>query len=154
MILVDANLLLFATDEAGPFHGRASRWLEARLNGDSRVGLPWPSLLAFLRISTKSRASQSPLSADVAWAQVAAWLACPPAWVPTPTERHAEVLGSLINRYQLTGNLIPDAHLAALAIEHGLTVCSADTDFARFTELRWENPLAGGLSEETPAGIG
>ncbi len=77
------------------------------------------------------------------------WLACAPAWVPNPTQRHAEVLGSLVARYLPTGNLVPDAHLAALAIEHGLTVCSADTDFARFTEVRWVNPLAAATPMNT-----
>lgn len=146
MILVDANLLLFAVDRGSPFQGPSQQWLEGKLNGDKRVALPWPSLLAFLRISTHPRVFPTPLSAEVAWAQVATWLACTPVWVPTPTARHAEVLGSLMARYRPTGNLVPDAHLAALALEHGLTVCSADTDFARFTEVRWVNPLAGGLS--------
>jgi uncharacterized protein len=78
---------------------------------------------------------------DQAWDFVEAWLAAATVWVPTPTERHADVLGGLIRRYRLAGNLVPDAHLAAIAIEHGLEVCSADTDFARFSEIRWRNPL-------------
>ena len=75
--------------------------------------------------------------------KVDAWLASPVAWIPLPTERHAAVLGDLIRRYRLSGNLVPDAHLAALALVHGAEVISADTDFARFTEVRWSNPLAG-----------
>lgn len=143
-MLVDANLLLFAVDSQSPFHPAAREWLSAQLNGTRRVGLPWLSLTAFLRIATHPRASEHPLEPDAAWAHVRDWLTCEPAWVPLPTERHAEVLGSLVARYQLRGNLVTDARLAALAVEHGLTVCSADTDFARFEEITWENPLARG----------
>jgi toxin-antitoxin system PIN domain toxin len=141
-MLVDANLLLFAVDQSSPFHRRAEEWLTSRLNGHRRVGLPWQCLGAFLRISTSPKAAERPLSPDEAWSYVEAWLAAEPAWVPTPTERHAEVLGSLIRTYGLRGNLVSDAQLAALAIEHGLIVCSADTDFALFGEIRWQNPLA------------
>lgn len=140
-MLVDANILLFAVDRSSPFHERSARWLESRLNGRRRIGLPWESLGAFLRISTHPRAAAHPLSPDEAWAYVQAWLDSRAAWIPTPTDRHSEILGSLVASHQLRGNLIPDAQLAALAMEHGLTVCSTDTDFARFTEIRWENPL-------------
>ena len=142
-MLVDANLLLFAFDDTSPFHEASADWLTQQLNGASRVGLPWQSLVAFVRISTNPRGPAEPITPDEAWAQVEAWLEPDVAWIPGPTDRHAEVLGSLIRRYQLRGNLISDAAFAALAIEHGLTVCSADTDFGRFEELRWENPLAG-----------
>jgi toxin-antitoxin system PIN domain toxin len=141
-MLVDANLLLFAVDEGSPFHVKAHDWLNDRLNGERRVGLPWQSLGAFLRISTNPRISQRPLDPVQAWEQIEGWLANDMIWTPTPTPRHAEVLGGLVNRYQLRGDLIPDAQLAALAIEHGIEVCSTDTDFARFTEIRWHNPLA------------
>ena len=141
-MLVDANLLLFAVDRTSPWHRDASAWLSRALNGSGRVGLPWESLTAFLRISTNPRAARKPLSSAAAWSHVRAWLDAEAAWVPQPTERHAEILGNLVSRYRLQGNLIPDAHLAAVALEHGLTLCSSDTDFARFTELRWENPLA------------
>jgi hypothetical protein len=140
-MLVDANILLFAVDETSRFHAAASRWLTDRLNGPRRVGIPWQSISAFLRISTHPRASERPLSPADSWRHVEDWLASDAAWVPVPTERHADLLGSLIAAYDLRGNLISDADLAALAIEHGLTVCSADTDFARFTEIQWENPL-------------
>ena len=140
-MLVDANLLLFAVDESSPFHPAAATWLTDQLNGRRRIGFPWQSLGAFLRISTNPRAARHPLAPDEAWAFVEGWLAADVAWVPAPTERHAEVLGSLIRSYQLRGNIVSDAQLAALALEHGLTVCSADTDFARFQEIRWQNPL-------------
>jgi toxin-antitoxin system PIN domain toxin len=142
-MLIDANLLLLARNAADPSHDRARDWLTEQLNGAVRVGLPWSSLLAFLRISTHPRAYQVPLEPDEAWDQIGDWLDAGPAWIPVPTDRHAEVLGGLIRRYRVSANLVPDAHLAALAIEHGLRVCSADTDFARFTEVTWFNPLAG-----------
>ena len=140
-MLVDANLLLFAVDESSPWHQAASSWLTVALNGDRRVGLPWVSLTAFLRISTHPRAAEHPLTPGAAWSHVEAWLGARPVWSPGPTDRHAEVLGRLLTTHRLSGNLVTDAHLAAIAIEHGLTVYSADTDFARFTEIRWENPL-------------
>jgi len=140
-MLVDANVLLFAEDESSPFHTPAVHWLTAALNGDVRIGLPWPSLLSFVRIRTHPRAYEQPLSGPQAWERVADWLAAPAAWIPQPTDRHAAVLGALINRYRLHANAVPDAHLAALPFEHGIPICSADTDFARFTEIRWINPL-------------
>lgn len=140
-MLLDANLLLFAVDSSSPFHPVAARWLTEQLNGPRRVGFPWLSLRAFLRISTHPRASDRPLSPAAAWSHVEDWLGSPAAWVPGPTERHADVLGGLIARYRLSGNLIPDGALAALAVEHGLALASADTDFARFTEITWVNPL-------------
>lgn len=140
-MLLDANLLLYAVDSASRHHERASAWLAVQLNGPARVGIPWQSLMAFLRISTHPRASTEPLSPHASWGFVRDWLAQPRVWTPLPTEAHAEVLEALIKRYDVSGNLVPDADLAALAIEHGLTVCSADTDFARFSEIRWENPI-------------
>ena len=140
-MLIDANVLLFAVDAESPLHEPAADWLTAQLNGDRRVGLPWESLSAFLRIATHPRASAHPLDPTVAWTFVDDWLAAPVAWIPTPTERHAEILGRLIRTHRIAGNLVPDARLAALAIEHGLRICSTDTDFARFTEVPWHNPL-------------
>jgi len=141
-MLVDANILLYAVDAAAPLHHRAKDWLTDQLRGARRVGLPWESLVAFVRIATHPRAAKRPLSAAEAWRFVQEWLAVPVVWAPVPTDEHARVLGQLVTKYQLAGNLVPDAHLAALAIEHGLEICSADTDFARFTEVRWRNPLA------------
>lgn len=141
-MLIDANLLLYAVDEASPFHDRARPWLEGTLNGSRRVGLPWASLTAFLRIVTNPRAMAEPLSPAEAWALVDAWLDAPTAWVPAPGRGHRAILGRLIADLDLRANLIPDAALAALCIEHGLEMVSADTDFARFTDLTWRNPLA------------
>ena len=141
-MLIDANLLLFAVHETSPHHTRARDWLNDQLNGEQRVGIPWLSLGAFMRIITNPRILGQPLDPSEAWALVEDWLANDIVWVPAPTPRHAQVLGGLVKRYQLRGNLITDAQLAALAIEHGIEVCSADTDFARFTEIRWNNPLA------------
>lgn len=142
MILVDANLLLYASIRESPHHQAARDWLEARLEGIPRVGLPWPSLLAFIRISTHPRISRSPLSLREAWEQVADWLHREPVWVPGPTDRHAEALAPLLATPGLRANDIADAHLAAIAVEHGLTLCSVDAGFRRFESLRWENPLA------------
>ncbi len=141
-MLVDANILVFATDDSSPFHRAAATWLTEQLNGPRRVGLPWHSLGAFLRITTNPRVVRRPLAPQQAWGYVEDWLGAAVTWIPTPTDRHREVLGSLVVRHQLRARLIPDAELAALAIEHGLTVYSADTDFARFREIEWVNPLA------------
>lgn len=142
MTLVDANLLLYAVNRASPEHERATEWLEAQLRGEHRVGLPWESLTGFVRIATNPRVWARPLTPAEAWSFVEGWLAVPVVWVPLPTEQHAQVLGGLIAKYRLSGKLAPDAHLAAIAIQHGLDVCSADSDFARFSEVRWRNPLA------------
>ena len=115
MILVDANLLLYAANRDATEHASARSWLDERLNGTARVGLPWP--------------------------QVQDWLACDAAWIPLPGARHAEVLSQLLEHRVVTSRLVPDAHLAALAIEHGLTLCSTDGDFAKFPDLKWVNPL-------------
>jgi uncharacterized protein len=140
-MIVDANVLLYAVDASSPFHQPAKAWLETALNEPARVGLPWASLLAFQRISTHPRASLSPLTPSMAWSFVTDWLDADATWVPVPGERHAEILRDLIVAGDLRGNLVSDAHLAALAIEHGVGVCSADSDFARFPQINWVNPL-------------
>lgn len=142
MILVDANLLVYAKFSDVPQHQGARVFLEGALNAPSRVGLPWPSLLAFLRLASNPRIFAEPLSAGDAWMQVCEWLDHPRVWVPEPTPGHAEILGRLLLEGRARGNLVPDAHLAALAIGHGLTLCSTDSDFARFAGLDWRNPLA------------
>ncbi|HEY3733831.1 MAG TPA: TA system VapC family ribonuclease toxin [Streptosporangiaceae bacterium] len=139
-MIVDANILLYAVDTRSPFHQPAKSWLENALSGSARVGLPWVSLGAFLRIATHPRVSANPLLPVDAWSRVEDWLSAEPTWIPEPTSRHQELLRSLIIDGDLRGNLIPDAHLAALALEHGVGVCSADSDFARFPQLKWVNP--------------
>ncbi len=141
MILIDANLLIYARCSGFHEHAIASKWLDEKLNGRARVGLPWPSLLAFLRITTNARLFSRPLSMAEAWAQVQAWLALDPVWAPAPTVDHADRLDGLVTGVGLTPKLVTDAHLATLALEHGLILCSADSGFARFSGLRWENPL-------------
>lgn len=140
-MLLDANLLLYAVDATAPENEQAAAWLEQVLNGDRRVGLPWQTIGAFVRIATHPRVTANPLSASQAWDYVAAWLAADPTWIPPATERTAQVLGGLLMRTGGTGNLVPDAQLAALAIEHGLDIMTADTDFGRFPDVRWTNPL-------------
>lgn len=142
MILVDANLLLYAGFPDFPQHTAARRWLEDQLSGSVRVGLPWSSIVAFLRVATNARVFRRPVSLREGWRRVEGWLDCDVVWAPPPTERHRHVLGSLLSAPGVEGNLVHDADLAALAIEHGLELCSADGDFARFPGLRWSNPLA------------
>ena len=144
-MIIDTNILLFATNEASPEHISAVAWLEDALNGNRRVGLPWESLTGFVRLVTNPRVVPLPMAPADAWSIVDAWLAAPAAWVPVATERHAAVLGDLVRRYRTAGKLVPDAHLVALAIEHGAEIISADTDFARFTEVRWRNPVAAAV---------
>jgi toxin-antitoxin system PIN domain toxin len=140
-MLLDANLLLYAVDGTSPQNKQAAPWLEDVLNGDQRVGIPWQTIGAFVRIITHPRVTTQPLSGNRAWEYVEAWMACDPAWIPPATERTAAILRHLMEQVPITGNLVTDAQLAALAIEHGVILCSADTDFARFPGLRWENPL-------------
>jgi len=141
-MLVDANILLYAVDEQSRPHDAARRWLEAALNGSRRVGLPWQSLLAFVRIVTHPRALTTPLAPADAWSFLADWLDAPAAWVPQPGRSYRETLRRLVCELDLRGNLVSDAALAALALEHGLGIVSANSDFARFPGLTWLNPLA------------
>ena len=142
MILVDANLLVYAVAEGMPQHGAAKAWLDGKINGFAPVGLPWPSLLGFLRITTNPRIFPQPLSSARAWEVIEAWLSCSKVWIPQETPDHRAILKHLLPFAEAGANLIPDLHLAALALGHGLIVCSTDGDFARFTPVRWENPLA------------
>lgn len=141
MILVDANLLVYAKVTDFPEHEAARAWLDERLNGTVGVGLPWPSLLAFVRLVSNPRIFERPMSVEDAWGQVEEWLARPSVWTPVATDRHAGILASLLPRIDGKAKLVPDAHLAALAMEYGLVLHSTNHDFARFPGLRWENPL-------------
>ncbi len=141
-MLIDANLLIYAADATSPFHRRTRAWLTDQLNGVRRVGMPWESLTAFLRLTTNARVLPRPLAVEQAWSLVQDWLDSPLVWVPMPTPTHGSVLRDLLVGHHVRAGLVHDAHLAALALQHGLTICSADTDFARFTEISWHNPLA------------
>lgn len=141
MILVDANLLLYAVNSAAAAHARARAWLDARLSAVEPVGFAWPVILAFMRISTHPSLFPRPLSPESAVAKMSAWLAQPAARILDPGGGHWEEFGRLVKSTQSRGNLIQDAHLAALAIEQGATLHSTDADFSRFPRLQWVNPL-------------
>ncbi len=141
MKILDVNLLLYAIDETSPRHAAASGWLERVLSGGTTVGLSWMVLLAFVRLSTRSAVFVEPLGADEALDIVDEWLALPATVVVQPGRRHAAVLRELLAEAGTAGNLVPDAHLAALAIEHGAELCSTDADFSRFPGVRWVDPL-------------
>lgn len=141
MILVDVNLLVYARVAKFAQHDAARAWLDSKLAGPTAVGLPWPSLLGFVRLTVDRRVFERPFTMGQAWQQVEDWLDQPAVWIPTPTERHRAVLGSLLVDVGNSSSLVTDAHLAALAIEHGLMLCSSDKDFARFPGLSWDNPL-------------
>lgn len=140
MIVVDTNLLVYALDEEAPRHEAARIWLEDRLNGPAGVGLPWQVLSGFVRIVSNPRIFPKPMSIGRAWTEVQAWLALSSTFTPEPTRRHTEILAGLMPSVT-RAELVPDAHLAALAIEYGLVLCSTDADFDRFPGLAWENPL-------------
>ncbi len=143
MYLVDANILVYSADEGSEHHAAARDWLDERTAGAPRsVGLPWPSLLAFSRLVTNPRVYSPPAMAADAWQRIEDWLSRPAAWIPVPGSRHQQALGGIIRECRPAGNLVPDAHLAALAVEHGLTVVSTDTDFARFPSVAWLNPVS------------
>ena len=141
MILVDANLLIYAVDSDSPHHARARPWLEERLSGTERVGLAWVVILAFLRITTRPGILKTPLAQDRALAYVHEWLEQPYVAAVGPGEQHWQVLRTLLRTTGTAGNLVSDAHLAALAIELGATICSTDHDFRRFPAVEHVNPL-------------
>jgi toxin-antitoxin system PIN domain toxin len=139
--LVDANLLLYAYFPGAEHHERARAWLEAAFSGPEPVGLSWSTILAFLRIGTNPRVFERPFSGAEVEAIVSSWLAEPAVALLGPGERYWEILRGLIIDAQVTGPLVSDAALAALAIEYGATLVTTDRDFARFRGLRVENPL-------------
>jgi uncharacterized protein len=141
VIAVDTNLLVYAHVTSFPQHTSARSWLEEQMAGTRRVGLTWQSLLAFVRLVTNPRVFTEPESVRQAWAQVEAWLDAEPVWTPLPTTRHRTVLADLVAASTLRANDVPDAHLAALAIEHGLKLATTDSGFARFAQLEWFDPL-------------
>jgi toxin-antitoxin system PIN domain toxin len=142
MKLPDLNLLLYAFDSEAKAHEGARTWLEEILSGTEEIGFAWVVLLGFARMSTNPRIYEQPLAIVEALDVVDGWLAQPVAAVVEPTSRHARVLRGLLEPLGVGGNLVSDAHLAALAIEHGAEICSRDNDFARFSGVRWTDPLA------------
>jgi len=142
MILLDVNLLLYAYDSSSKNHSKAKNWWESKLSQAQPVALPWTTILAFLRIVTNPRILTSPLDIAEASEIVQSWLERPMVFIPAPTEQHWIILKKLLIESQSPANHVPDAHLAALAIEHGALLCSSDRDFLRYNELRWENPMA------------
>lgn len=140
--LVDANLILWAHHRQFQQHQAAHSWWAGLLSEQALVGIPWESVLAFVRISTHPRALEHALHVGAAWSIVETWLDRPNVWIPVPTDRHRSILAPLLESAHATGNHVPDAHLAALAIEWGLELQSADRDFARYPGLRWRDPLA------------
>lgn len=142
MIIVDVNILVYATNASAPHHRKAKRWLEKALTGPETIGLPWIVLLAFLRLTTRPGIFQHPLSVDAAFDIVDAWLEQPAVTVPEPSPRHLRTMRDLVAPLGTAGNLTSDAHLAAIAIENGAELYSSDNDFSRFPRLRWRNPLA------------
>lgn len=141
MILVDANILIYAYVADYREHERARTWLEAQLAEAPRLALPWASLLSFVRLVTNPRLFDPPAPLDAAYGQVRRWLAADAAWIPVPTTRHADVLGECLLVPGLRADDVPDAHLAALAIEHGLALATNDRGFTRFDGLRLTNPV-------------
>jgi len=141
MILVDANLLLYAYHPRAEQHAASRAWLETALSGSALVRFAWLTLWAFLRISTNPRVFARPLSASEAETAVSSWLSQPAAAILDPGERHWDILRGLLREGQTVGPLVMDAALAALAIEHGATLHTTDRDFSRFPSLNWTNPL-------------
>jgi toxin-antitoxin system PIN domain toxin len=142
MILLDANLLIYAVNADSPLNRKAKSWLESVLSGQETVGFPWNVLLAFLRLTTRTGLFRHPLPVETAFDLVASWLEQPCATIVHPGPRHLRVLRELLRPLGTGGNLTSDAHLAALAIEQRAELYSSDSDFARFNGLKWRNPLS------------
>ena len=143
MMLVDVNLLVYAVFEDSARHDTARAWLDAALGGTESVALPWVVLMGFIRLSTNPRIMSAPLTLDQALGYVDEWLALPTVRIIGPTPTHQQVVTRMLRAANASGNLVSDAHLAALAAEHGCSLASTDDDFRKFPGLRWFNPLAG-----------
>ncbi|MEA3246380.1 MAG: type II toxin-antitoxin system VapC family toxin [Gemmatimonadota bacterium] len=142
MRLVDLNILLYAVNADSPRHARARKWLEQAIGGPDGIALAWVVILGFLRITTNGRVFQAPLTPAEAAAIVDGWLARPNVVHLEPGPGHWRLLRAMLEAEGAAGNLTTDAHLAALAVEHGCELCSTDADFGRFAQLDWVNPLA------------
>ncbi len=143
MILVDANILIYAVNTDAKQHKPAKRWLEETLSGNGELGFAWTVLLAFVRVTTRPAILEKPLQTETALEIVDSWIRQPDALIVHPGRRHWEIFRNLIEMTGTGGNLTMDAHLAALAIEHSAKLCSADYDFMRFPGLLHFNPLKG-----------
>jgi uncharacterized protein len=141
MILPDVSLLIHAHHSASPHHERARVWWDQALCGDELIALPWATILGFIRITTNRTILNNPLTVEEALSRVEEWLALPHVRVLHPTGAHPALLFRLLRGLGTAGNLTTDAHLAALAVEHGCVLCSPDADFGRFPDLNWRNPL-------------
>jgi len=142
MILVDANILLYAEDSRSEYHESARIWWDGQLSGSEPLALCWPVVTAFLRIGTNSRLHQRPLTLKEAIDRVQSWLDQPCVRLIQSTEQHWQLFQQMLRAGNATANLVSDAHLAALAVEHNCVLYSTDTDFARFRGLKWKNPIA------------
>ncbi|MBS2021527.1 MAG: type II toxin-antitoxin system VapC family toxin [Deltaproteobacteria bacterium] len=142
MKLLDLNLLLHAVNDASDQHRAARRWLDRVLGSSETIGIPWVVLLGFLRLATNKHVFTKPLTVAQALDIVQGWLDHPQVRAISPGDDHWTILEPLLTKANASGNLTTDAHLAALAIEHGCELCTTDGDFARFSGLRWRNPLA------------
>lgn len=139
-VLVDANLILWAHHRQFDQHQAARSWWASTLSTTQVVGLPWPTVLAFVRLSTHPRVLARPIDVSTAYSVVEGWLGRPNVFNPTPTDRHAELYGQMLRGGHAAGNHAMDAHLAALAVEWGLELVTADRDFGRYPGLRWSDP--------------
>lgn len=140
MNIVDANVLIYAVNSDDQHHRAAKTWLDQALSGGAAVGFCWPVILAFVRLVTKQGLFPQPLDPDAAIEIVDEWLAQPAARLVHPTARHLDVLSRLLADLGSAGNLVNDAHLAALAVEHRAAVVTFDRDFGRFDGVRWTIP--------------
>jgi toxin-antitoxin system PIN domain toxin len=142
VILVDTNLLVFSHNADAEQHIQSRQWLEQQFASGARVGLPWHSLLGFIRLVSNPKIYSKAESPRDAWQQVRDWLILENVWIPQPTERHVRIMDEMFKSTRIGTQDVMDVHLAALAIEHGLILCSTDRDFVRYPTLRWFNPLA------------
>ena len=142
MILVDANILLYAEDSRSIRHAVARKWWDQQLSGTQPVNLCWPVINAFIRIGTNARLHERPLTIEEASTRVQSWFDQPCVRLVQATDQHWSIFQGLMTEAQAVGDLVSDAHLAALAIEHNCTMQSTDSDFARFPGLKWNNPVA------------
>ena len=142
MTLIDANILIYAYNTGAPEHAKSRAWLEDAFSADDQICLPWSVIHAFLRLMTSGRVLPRPVAMEVIVGIVEEWLSLPQIVVTVPGPRYFEIFRRCLIEGQVRGNLVNDAHLAALALEYGATVCTADHDFMRFDGVNIINPLA------------